>query len=131
MRNTLVIVTASALLFAGASCSIRNNKTNAANVPSGPVRAQVTEPGVIPAGTYAGQPEDVPTVAIANILVTHDKVPDELAYRMTKLMFDNLASLGNAHPAARAITLENAPRNLPIPLHPGAQRFFKEKGIAK
>ena len=85
--------------------------------------------GVIPAGTYAGQPEDVPTVAITNILVTHDKVSDELAYQMTKLMFANLASLGHAHAAARAITLENAPGNLPIPLHPGAARFYREAGV--
>lgn len=51
MRKSLVIAVASALFLAGASCSIRNNKTTTANVPSGPVRAQVTEPGVIPAGT--------------------------------------------------------------------------------
>ncbi|MFB8828232.1 TAXI family TRAP transporter solute-binding subunit [Azotobacter sp. CWF10] len=85
--------------------------------------------GVIPASTYEGQSADVPTVAITNILVSHAKVSDEVAYQMTKLMFDNLPALGNAHSAAKDITLENATRNLPIPLHPGAERFYREAGV--
>ena len=88
-------------------------------------------PGVIPAGTYDGQDAEVPTVAITNILVSHEKVSDEVAYQMTKLMFDNLSSLGNAHSAAKDIKLENATKNLPIPLHPGAERFYKEAGVLK
>ncbi|MBE7374474.1 TAXI family TRAP transporter solute-binding subunit [Pseudomonas lopnurensis] len=88
-------------------------------------------PGVIPAGTYDGQDADVPTVAITNILVTHDKVSDEVAYQMTKLMFENLGALANAHSAAKDIKLENATQNLPIPLHPGAERYYKEVGALK
>ena len=87
--------------------------------------------GVIPAGTYDGQSADVPTVAITNILVTHNKVSDEVAYQMTKLMFDNLDRLGTAHSAAKDIKLETATQNLPIPLHPGAERFYKEAGVLK
>ncbi|WP_062382207.1 TAXI family TRAP transporter solute-binding subunit [Pseudomonas abietaniphila] len=83
---------------------------------------------MIPANTYDGQPEAVPTVAITNILVTRADVPDELAYEMTRLMFDNLARLGNSHSAAKDIKLETAAKNLPIPLHPGAERYYKEKG---
>ncbi|WP_165673095.1 TAXI family TRAP transporter solute-binding subunit [Metapseudomonas otitidis] len=82
----------------------------------------------IPAGTYDGQDADVPTVAITNILVTHSGVSDEVAYQMTKLMFENLDRLGNAHSAAKDISLENATQNLPIPLHPGAERYYKEVG---
>lgn len=82
----------------------------------------------IPAGTYDGQDSDVPTVAITNILVSHDGVSDEVAYQMTKLMFDNLERLGNAHSAAKDIKLEGAAKGLPIPLHPGAERFYKEAG---
>lgn len=85
--------------------------------------------GVIPAGTYDGQSADVPTVAITNILVTHSKVSDEVAYQMTKLMFDNLERVGTAHSAAKDIKLETATENLPIPLHPGAERFYKEAGV--
>jgi len=86
------------------------------------------QPAVIPAGTYDGQDADVPTVAIANILVSHSGVSDEIAYQMTKLMFENLDRLGNAHSAAKAITLEGATKGLPIPLHPGAERYYKEVG---
>jgi uncharacterized protein len=82
----------------------------------------------IPAGTYDGQDTDVPTVAINNILVSHDGVSEEVAYQMTKLMFDNLERLGNAHSAAKDIKLEGAAKDLPIPLHPGAERFYKEVG---
>ncbi|ERI53826.1 TAXI family TRAP transporter solute-binding subunit [Pseudomonas sp. AOB-7] len=82
----------------------------------------------IPAGTYDGQDSDVPTVAITNILVSHEGVSDEVAYQMTKLMFDNLDRLGTAHSAAQDIKLESATQNLPIPLHPGAERFYKEAG---
>ncbi|SDG10881.1 TAXI family TRAP transporter solute-binding subunit [Pseudomonas abietaniphila] len=83
---------------------------------------------MIPANTYDGQPEAVPTVAITNILVTREDVPEEVAYEMTKLMFDNLTRLGNSHSAAKDIKLETAAKNLPIPLHPGAERYYKEKG---
>ncbi len=83
----------------------------------------------IPAGTYDGQEQDVPTVAIDNILVSHSGVSDELAYQMTKLMFDNLPRLVTAHAAAKDIALDKAAKNLPIPLHPGAERFYKEKGV--
>ncbi len=86
------------------------------------------QPAVIPAGTYDGQDLDVATVAITNILVSHEGVSDEVAYQMTKLMFDNLERLGNAHSAAKAIKLESAAKNLPIPLHPGAERYYKEVG---
>jgi TRAP transporter TAXI family solute receptor len=86
------------------------------------------QPAVIPAGTYDGQDVDVPTVAITNILVSHTGVSDEVAYQMTKLMFENLERLGNAHSAAKDIKLEGAAKNLPIPLHPGAERYYKEVG---
>lgn len=84
---------------------------------------------MIPANTYDGQPEAVPTVAITNILVTREDIPDEVAYEMTRLIFENLTRLGNSHSAAKDVKLENAAKNLPIPLHPGAERYYKEKGV--
>ncbi|MFB2673201.1 TAXI family TRAP transporter solute-binding subunit [Shewanella sp. LC6] len=84
--------------------------------------------GVIPASTYEGQTADVSTVAIQNLFVTHAGVSDDLAYQMTKLMFEHLDRLGNAHSAAKAIQLDKATKNLPAPLHPGAERYFKEVG---
>lgn len=86
------------------------------------------QPAQIPANTYDGQPESVPTVAITNILVTREDISDDVAYQMTKLMFQNLTRLGNSHSAAKDIKLQNAAKNLPIPLHPGAERYYKEAG---
>ena len=86
------------------------------------------QPGVIPANTYDGQTEDVPTAAITNIFVSHDGVSDELAYQMTKLIFENLDRLTAAHAAAKGIKLDKAAKHLPIPLHPGAERYYKEAG---
>jgi TRAP transporter TAXI family solute receptor len=82
----------------------------------------------IPAGTYTGQAEDVPTAAVINYLVTHADVPDDLVYAMTKATFEHLDALAAAHAAAKAIKLEAAAKSPPAPLHPGAERYFKEKG---
>ena len=86
-------------------------------------------PGVIPAGTYQGQDADVPTAAVINFLVTHEDVSDETAYQMAKLIFENLDTLKAAHSAAADIKLENAAKDSPIPLHPGAEKFYKEQGL--
>jgi hypothetical protein len=83
----------------------------------------------IPAGTYEGQTEDVPTLAITNILVTHSDVTDEMAYQMTKQLFEHLDEMVATHAAAKAISLENGPKAIPVPLHPGAERYYKEKGL--
>jgi TRAP transporter TAXI family solute receptor len=84
---------------------------------------------VIPAGTYDGQTEDVPTAAVINFLVTHDGVSDELAYQMTKQLFENLPDVVAAHKAAADIKLADAAKDMPIPMHPGAQKYYKEKGV--
>jgi TRAP transporter TAXI family solute receptor len=81
----------------------------------------------IPANTYKGQEADVPTVAINNFLVTHEKVSPALACAMTKALFDNLGDLVAAHAAAKEIKLEKGPKNLPLPLHPGAEKFYRDK----
>jgi len=89
------------------------------------------QPTVIPAGTYEGQTADVPTAAIPNFLVTHSGVSEELAYQMAKTLYDNLDTLYAAHNAAKAIKRENAVKGMPVPLHPGAERYFREVGVIK
>lgn len=86
-------------------------------------------PSVIPAGTYEGQDEDVPTAAIGNILVTRAGVSDETAYQMTKLLFENLDRLKASHSAAAGIDPATALQGLSIPLHPGAERYYREAGL--
>ncbi|MGN6304357.1 MAG: TAXI family TRAP transporter solute-binding subunit [Mesorhizobium sp.] len=86
---------------------------------------------VIPKGTYEGQDEDVQTAAVGNFLVSHSGVSDETAYQMTKLLFENLDKLAAAHAAAKGIDPAKAIEGMPIPLHPGAERYYKEKGLIK
>ncbi|RJF77119.1 TAXI family TRAP transporter solute-binding subunit [Rhodopseudomonas palustris] len=85
----------------------------------------------IPAKTYTGQDQDVPTAAVVNYLVTSTAVSDDLAYQMTKLIYENLPELASSHAAGREIKLETAATGSPVPLHPGAERYFKEKGVLK
>jgi TRAP transporter TAXI family solute receptor len=86
---------------------------------------------VIPANTYDGQAEDVQTAAVGNFLISHDGVSDEAAYQMTKQLFENLPALAAAHAAAKAIDPAKALDGMPIPLHPGAEQYYKEAGILK
>jgi TRAP transporter TAXI family solute receptor len=83
----------------------------------------------ITAGTYKGQDADVPTAGVVNFLVTHDGVPEETVYLMTKGMFENLDEMVAAHGAAKSIKLEDATKGMPLPVHPGAERYYKEKGV--
>lgn len=85
--------------------------------------------GAIPPNTYTGQTSPVSTAAVMNYLVTHEGVSEKLVYEMTKSIFENLPSLAAAHAAGRAIRLENAVSGMAIPLHPGAAKYFTEKGI--
>ena len=86
---------------------------------------------IIPAGTYEGQAADVETAAVGNFLITHDGVSEETAYRMTKLLFESLPQLVAAHAAAKAIDPAKALDGMPVDLHPGAARYYKEAGLLK
>ena len=83
----------------------------------------------VPANTYNGQSEPVPTAAVRNLLVTHSGVSDDAAYAMTKAVFENLDALSAAHVAAKQIKLDASAIQSPVPLHPGAVKFYKEKGL--
>ena len=85
----------------------------------------------IPANTYDGQTADVPTASIPNFLVTRVGVSDDVAYLMTKSLFGQLDRLVQTHPAAKAISVKTATTDLPIPLHPGAARYYREIGVLK
>ena len=83
----------------------------------------------IEAGTYPHQDEAVRTVAQANLLAVTADVPEEHVYRLLVTLYDNLGFLHAFHAATRAMTLETALDGLPVPLHPGAARFFRERGL--
>ena len=89
------------------------------------------QPAIIPANTYEGQTKDVPSIAIQNFLVTHEGVSNEMAYMMTKALWENLDALVAAHAAGKAIKKENAVKGMPLPLHPGAEKYYREIGLLK
>ncbi len=91
-------------------------------------------PSTIPAGTYPGVQYDVNTVAVSGILVTNANIDEELVYQITKSMWSKTARklLDNGHPKGKAITLETAldgVAGIGVPLHPGAERFYREAGV--
>lgn len=83
----------------------------------------------IPAGTYPSQDEDVATIAQPNFLAVRDDVPEEHVYLFTKTVYENLPFLQAIHPATKAMAIEKAIAGLPMPLHPGAVRYYKEVGV--
>jgi TRAP transporter TAXI family solute receptor len=83
----------------------------------------------IPAETYPGQTEEIQTIAQPNFLATHADLPEDDVYQITKTIFENLAFLNAIHPATKAMALDQAIAGLPVPLHPGAAKYYKEQGI--
>lgn len=87
-------------------------------------------PSVIPGGTYHGIDKDTATPAVMALIVTHDQMPEETIYTFLTNLFNNLPEIQAAHSKAQSITLETAMDGVvAAPLHPGAARFFKEKGL--
>ncbi|WP_346795650.1 TAXI family TRAP transporter solute-binding subunit [Halomonas sp. Bachu 37] len=78
------------------------------------------------AGMYDGMDEAVQTIGIPNVLVVNSDMDEELAYQLTKLLFENTDELIAVHPAANDTTVEFTMESTPIPLHPGALRYFEE-----
>ncbi len=83
----------------------------------------------IPAATYPGQDQAVSTIAQPNFLAVRDDIPDDDVYQITKAMYENLPFLQNIHAATKAMALDKAIAGLPVPLHPGAVRFYEEQGM--
>ena len=84
---------------------------------------------VVPAGTYPNQDKDFNTIAQPNFLAVSADVPEETVYLITKTIFENLDFLRNIHPATSEMSLQTALGGLPLPLHPGALRYFEEAGL--
>jgi TRAP transporter TAXI family solute receptor len=86
-------------------------------------------PYTIAAGTYPGQDKDVNTIAQPNFLAVNDSVDENHVYLLTKTMYENLPFLQAIHPATKVMAVEKAMAGLPVPLHPGAQRYYEEVGL--
>jgi len=83
---------------------------------------------VIPAGTYSNVPEAT-TIAVLAMIVGHADLSEDLAYEFTSMIFENLESVHSAHERGKLVTLETALDGMPIELHPGAARYYREKGL--
>jgi TRAP transporter TAXI family solute receptor len=83
----------------------------------------------IPAGAYPGLQAPVPVVGVANVLVVNRSMPDDLAYRITRVLFEKQAELAAIHPEARNLSLATAITGSPAEFHPGALRYYQEQGV--
>jgi len=82
----------------------------------------------IPANTYKGQTAEVTTVAVMAVLIAHPKLDNDTVYKMTKALFENQAELAAGHAKGKELDLRTATKGVSIPFHPGAVKFYKEKG---
>lgn len=82
---------------------------------------------MIPTGTYDNE-QDVETAAVKTLLVTREELSEELVYNITKTIFENLDTLAQTHSAAKKISIDTVRDGMPIPLHPGAEKYFNEQG---
>lgn len=84
----------------------------------------------IPKGTYPGQTADNRQATVTNILIANANMSEQTAYNITKALFDSREDLIRVHKEANNIKLENQKESAsPAPFHPGALRYFKEKGV--
>lgn len=139
--------------------ALANGQAVAAGIPSGPPTSAITKllsanadkftllnvtaeeaammdggrnlwtPYTIAAGTYPGVDSDVETIAQPNFLAVNASVDEEHVYLLTKTMYENLPFLQAIHPATKAMAVEKAMAGLPVPLHPGSARYYKEMGL--
>ncbi len=141
------------------AAAIQNGAINGMNIPGGPPVSAVTEAYktlgkdltvlnftdeqldavnsgyplwhrfIIAAGTYPSQDQEIATIAQPNFLAVRHDVDEETVYLIVKTIYDNLPFLHIIHSASEAMALDKAIAGLPVPLHPGAARFYREQGI--
>jgi uncharacterized protein len=85
----------------------------------------------VPANTYKGQTADVSTVAVNAVLIVGNQLKDDMVYNLTKALFENQAELASAHAKGKEVDLKYAVQGVSIPFHPGAVKYYKEKGLMK
>lgn len=88
-------------------------------------------PFTIPANTYKGQTGTVKTVAVNAVLIAGTGVKDDVAYNLVKTLFENQSELAASHAKGKELSLKTASTGVSIPFHPGAVKYFKEKGLMK
>ncbi len=90
---------------------------------------QAWVPVTIPAGTYAGQSKEVQTLGLRTLLIARDDVPEEAVYYIAKALCENKAFFETVQDSYRSVNVNEIPEHLVIPLHPGAERYYREAGL--
>jgi len=85
----------------------------------------------VPANTYKGQTADVSTVAVNAVLIAGNQLKDDMVYNLTKALFESQAELASAHAKGKELNAQYAVQGVSIPFHPGAVKYYKEKGLMK
>lgn len=85
----------------------------------------------IPANTYKGQTAEVSTVAVNAVLIAGASLSEAIVYNLTKALFENQAELAAAHAKGKELNIQYAVKGVSIPFHPGAVKYYKEKGLMK
>lgn len=96
-----------------------------------PIRQQFSEVytwAIIPAGAYEGFDEEVGTIGVPNFLLANESMDEEMAYQVTRVLFEQKDALAEAHPEAEKLDLRSAQEVAPLELHPGARRYYDEAG---
>jgi len=88
-------------------------------------------PAKVPAGTYKGQDNEVSTVAVNAVLIAGNHLKEDVVYNLTKALFENQAELAAAHAKGKELEMSKAVKGVSIPFHPGAVKYYKEKGAMK
>jgi hypothetical protein len=83
----------------------------------------------ITGGEYNGQDEDVTTVSLQAVMYVREDLPEDLVYNLAKVMYENTDAIAEGHARGKQIKLENALKGVTTPVHPGALKYFEEKGI--
>ncbi|AJY52066.1 TAXI family TRAP transporter solute-binding subunit [Halomonas sp. KO116] len=118
----------SSILNLAATRDIRLISLSDEEVANAQAEEEVFAPYELAAGMYDGMDEAVQTIGIPNVLVVNSEMDEELAYQLTQLLFENTDELIAVHPAANDTTVEFTMDSTPVPLHPGALRYFEEVG---
>ena len=84
----------------------------------------------LPPGTYPYQEQAINTAASPNVLIVRDDVSEQIVYDLTRMLWENLATLQQLHSATRSMILEEALQGIPVPLHPGALRYYREQNVS-
>ena len=85
----------------------------------------------VPANAYKGITQEVPTVAVNAVLIAGNQLKEDMVYNLTKALFEYQADLASAHAKGKEVNLQYAVQGVSIPFHPGAVKYYKEKGLMK